>query len=104
MIQYVSLILVEEVKNLPNIKSAVKRVTVTESKTLRNKMVKSELKSAIKKFERALLDNDLETAELLYPQVTKKIDKAAAKGSIHKNAANRKKAKLALRLNAASQA
>jgi small subunit ribosomal protein S20 len=45
----------------------------------------------------------MEKAKLLYPEVAKKIDKAAAKGTIHKNAASRRKAKLALRLNAASQ-
>ncbi|MDD2503534.1 MAG: 30S ribosomal protein S20 [Clostridia bacterium] len=42
----------------------------------------------------------MEKARLQYAQVVKMIDKAASKGSIHKNAANRKKAKLALRLNA----
>ena len=84
---------------MPNIKSAIKRVKVAQTKTLKNKMVKSELKTAIKKFDSALLEKDLEKANLLYPQLTKKIDKAASKGSIHSNAASRKKAKLALRLN-----
>ncbi|MDD4680087.1 MAG: 30S ribosomal protein S20 [Clostridia bacterium] len=85
---------------MPNIKSAIKRVKVSQTKTLRNKMVKSELKTAVKNFENSLVDSDLEKARLQYAQVVKKIDKAASKGSIHKNAANRKKAKLALRLNA----
>ncbi|HHU48175.1 MAG: 30S ribosomal protein S20 [Caldicoprobacterales bacterium] len=88
---------------MPNIKSAIKRVKVSQTKTLRNRMVKSNLKTAIKKFETALADNDLEKARLLYPEITKKIDMAVTKGTIHKNAANRKKAKLALRLNAAAQ-
>ncbi|HHU79643.1 MAG: 30S ribosomal protein S20 [Caldicoprobacterales bacterium] len=88
---------------MPNIKSAIKRVNVSQKKALRNKMIKSELKTAVKKFESALLDSDVEKATVLYPQITKKIDMAAAKGTIHKNAANRKKAKLALRLNTASQ-
>lgn len=104
MIQYDSLNLLEEVKNLPNIKSAIKRVKVSQTKTLKNKMVKSELKSAIKNFENVLLENDMEKAKLQYSFVTKKIDKAASKGAIHKNVANRKKAKLALRLNASAQA
>lgn len=88
---------------MPNIKSAMKRVKVSESKTLRNKMIKSGLKTTVKKFEVALLNNDMDKAKALYPEVSKKIDMAAAKGVIHKNAASRKKAKLALRLNAAAQ-
>ena len=67
-------------------------------------MVKSELKSAIKSFENALQENDLDKAKLQYSKVTKKIDKAASKGSIHKSVANRKKAKLALRLNTSAEA
>ena len=96
------LILIEEVKNLPNTKSAMKRVKVIKAKTLRNKMIKSSLKTISKKFENALSENNLELAKSMYPKLVKKIDMAAAKGTIHKNAANRKKAKLALRLNAAS--
>ena len=87
---------------MPNIKSAIKRVKVTQTKTLRNKRIKSDLRTAIKKFEAALMENDVEKAKALYPIVTKKHDMAAAPGTIHKNAASRKKAKLALRLNAAS--
>jgi len=66
-------------------------------------MIKSGLKTVVKKFDTALLNNDLDKAKALYPEVSKKIDMAAAKGVIHKNAASRKKAKLALRLNAAAQ-
>ena len=89
---------------MPNIKSAKKRVKVSQAKTLQNKMVKSDLKTTIKKFDSTVLNNDLEAAKVLYPQVVKTIDMAAAKGSIHKNAASRKKAKLALRLNAVAAA
>jgi len=95
------LILIEEVKNLPNTKSAMKRVKVIKAKTLRNKMIKSSLKTISKKFENALSENNLDLAKSIYPKLVKKIDMAAAKGTIHKNAANRKKAKLALRLKAA---
>ena len=87
---------------MPNIKSAKKRVKVSSAKTLQNKVVKSGLKTIVKKFDATLL-NDMGAAKVLYPDVSKKIDMAAAKGAIHKNAANRKKAKLALRLNAAGQ-
>ena len=88
---------------MPNIKSAIKRVKVAQNKTLRNKAIKSNLRTAVKKFETALMENDVEKATLLYPELTKTIDMAASKGAIHKNAADRKKAKLALRLNAAAQ-
>jgi small subunit ribosomal protein S20 len=91
------------VTNLPNIKSAEKRVAVAKAKTLRNRMIKSDLKTAVKKFEKVLLNNDTELARRLYSEVVKKVDMAASKGVIHKNVANRKKSKLALRLNAASE-
>jgi len=66
-------------------------------------MIKSDLKTAVKKFEKVLLNNDTELARRLYSEVVKKVDMAASKGVIHKNVANRKKSKLALRLNAASE-
>jgi small subunit ribosomal protein S20 len=97
------LILIGEVKNLPNIKSAVKRAKVTKVKTLQNKIIKTGIKTMVKKFEAALQQDDLDAARALYPEAVKKIDMAVSKGTIHKNAANRKKAKLALRLNAAGQ-
>ena len=73
---------------MPNIKSAMKRVKVSEKKNLRNRMVKSGVKTAVRKF------TEQETAEQ-YAVTTSAIDKAVAKGIIHKNAANRKKARLA---------
>lgn len=88
---------------MPNIKSAKKRVKVAKVKTLQNKIIKSGIKNITKKFEAALLENNYEAARDLYPKVVKKLDMAASKGTIHKNTASRKKAKLALRLNAASQ-
>jgi small subunit ribosomal protein S20 len=86
---------------LANIKSAIKRIKVTKIRTLRNKSIKSSVKTAIKKFEAAIAEGDLEKARNLYPQVTSSIDKAAAKGVFHKNAASRKKSKLALKLQVA---
>ena len=79
---------IQEAKEVPNIKSAMKRVKVSEKKNLRNRMVKSGVKTAVRKF------NEQETAEQ-YAATTSAIDKAVAKGIIHKNAANRKKARLA---------
>lgn len=83
----------EEVNSLPNIKSAMKRVTVTEHKTLRNKMVKSATKTAVKKFDTAVASKTA-TAEMLSTAASV-VDKAAAKGVISKNAANRQKARMA---------
>ena len=79
---------------MPNIKSAIKRVSVTERKTMRNKMVKSATKTAMKKF-----NNDMSAATMIV--ATAAVDKAAAKGVISKNAANRQKARMARALNKA---
>ena len=85
---------------MPNIKSAIKRVSVIEKKTLRNNMIKSEYKTAVKKCEEAISAGDLEKAEALFSQATKKIDQACSKGVIVKNTAARKKSNLAKKLNA----
>ena len=85
---------------MPNIKSAKKRVKVTAKKNLRNRMVKSGIRTSLKKFEAALADPA--TANVQLTATTSAIDKAAAKGIIHKNAANRKKARLAKQLNKAA--
>ncbi len=85
---------------MPNIKSAIKRVSVIEKKTLRNNMIKSEYKTAIKRFEEALNSKDMEKANKLFSDATKKIDQACTKGVIVKNTAARKKSNLAKKLNA----
>ncbi len=87
---------------MPNIKSAIKRVSVIEKKTLRNNMIKSEYKTAIKRFEEALASNNVEEATKLFSVATKKIDQACTKGVIVKNTAARKKSNLAKKLNAAN--
>ena len=79
---------------MPNIKSAMKRVKVSRKKNLRNRMIKSGVKTAVKKYEAALTQEQLSN-------VASALDKAASKGVIHKNAANRKKARLARKLAAA---
>ena len=84
---------------MPNIKSAIKRVSVIEKKTLRNNMIKSGYKSAVKKFEQALESGNIEEAKTLFSQATRKIDQACSKGVIVKNTAARKKSKLAQKLN-----
>ena len=87
---------------MPNIKSAIKRVSVIEKKTLRNNMIKSEYKTAIKRFEQALASGNTEEATKLFSVATKKIDQACTKGVIVKNTAARKKSNLAKKLNAAN--
>ena len=72
---------------MPNIKSAIKRVSVIEKKTLRNNMVKSGYKSAVKKFEQAVEAGNKEEATKLLALATKKVDQACTKGVIVKNAA-----------------
>ncbi len=85
---------------MPNIKSAIKRVNVIEKKTLRNNMIKSEYKTAVKRFEEAVSNNNVEEATKLFSVATKKIDQACTKGVIVKNTAARKKSNLAKKLNA----
>ena len=84
---------------MPNIKSAKKRVKVIEAKTLRNKMVKSDLKTALKKADSAVANNSADKAEAVKTAI-KKVDMACTKGIIHKNKAARKKSQLAKSLNA----
>ena len=84
---------------MPNIKSAIKRVDVIEKKTLKNNMIKSEYKTAVKKFESAVEEGNKEKAAELLKLATKKIDGACSKGVIKKNTASRKKSNLAKKLN-----
>ncbi|MFR2533638.1 MAG: 30S ribosomal protein S20 [Clostridia bacterium] len=86
---------------MPNIKSAIKRVNVIEKKTLRNNMIKSGYRTAVKKFEQAIEAGNMEEATTLFSEATKKIDQACTKGVIVKNTAARKKSNLAKKLNAA---
>ena len=83
---------------MPNIKSAKKRVKVSEKKNLHNRIVKSVVRTSVKKFE-ASLNGDAADAAAVLNETVSAVDRAAAKGVIHKNAANRKKARLAKRLN-----
>ncbi len=87
---------------MPNIKSAKKRVKVIETKTLRNKAIKSNLKTTLKKANLAIEnqeENSIEAVRL----ATKKIDQAVAKGILHKNTAARKKSQLAVKVAAANK-
>jgi len=76
-----------------NIKSQKKRILTNEKARMRNKSVKSSLKTAIRKFREAAAAGDAEKATLLAREASRKLDKAASKGVIHQNqAANRKSA------------
>lgn len=85
---------------MPNIKSAKKRVAVIEKKTSQNKMIRSSVKTAIKKYNAAIAAGDVAEAEKLLPVTVSVIDSAASKGIIHKNNASNKKSALAKNLNA----
>ena len=86
---------------MANIKSAIKRVKVTEKQTLRNRAAKSEMKTTIRRFDEALQAGDSAVTEKAYLTAVSTVDHAAAKGMIHKNAAAHKKSQLAKKRSAA---
>ncbi|GAA4765440.1 MULTISPECIES: 30S ribosomal protein S20 [Microbacterium] len=76
---------------MANIKSQIKRIKTNEKARERNKAVKSELKSLVRKTREAVAAGDKSAAEAALLKASKKLDKAVSKGVIHKNqAANRK--------------
>ncbi|HET9657102.1 MAG TPA: 30S ribosomal protein S20 [Kineosporiaceae bacterium] len=78
---------------MANIKSQIKRNAQNEKRRLRNKAVKSELKTLVRNFRQAAAAGDTEAAERALKAASRKLDKAVSKGVIHKNqAANRKSA------------
>ena len=76
---------------MPNIKSAKKRVKVIATKTLQNKIFKSQLRTAVKKFLAAVEAGDKAVALEAYKLAVKKVDQAVSHNIIHKNAAAHKK-------------
>ncbi len=79
---------------MANIKSAKKRVKVITKKILRNKMIKSAVKTAIKKVNAAIAAGDQAVARETLKNAVSAIDKAKSKGIYHKNTASRKVARL----------
>lgn len=79
---------------MPIIKSAKKRVKITEKKTLRNRMNKSALRTAIKRYEKTIATGEVEAAKNELNRVVSIIDKSVKKGILHKNNAARKKARM----------
>ena len=84
---------------MANIKSAKKRIKVIETKTMRNKAIKSKVKTMIKKVDAAIEAKDKAAAEAALKTATSEINKAASKGIYHKNNAARKVSRLTLAVN-----
>lgn len=85
---------------MPNIKSAKKRVLISEANYQRNKAYRTALKTALKKANAAIEANAADK-EATVKVAVKKLDQAAAKGILHRNAVAHKKSQLANRLNKA---
>ncbi len=84
---------------MANIKSQIKRIRTNEAARLRNKSVKSSLKTAIRSFRTAADSGDREAAAVALTSAARKLDKAASKGVIHPNQAANKKSAMAQRVN-----
>ena len=84
---------------MANIKSAKKRILVNRTKALRNQMVRSQLKTVIKKFNLAVESGDKAAASEAYKLAVKKVDQAVAHGILHKNNAAHKKSAFTLKYN-----
>ena len=85
---------------MANIKSQIKRIRTNEAARLRNKSVKSSLKTAIRRFREAADAGDREAALTAMQTAARQLDKAASKGVIHANQAANKKSAMATRANA----
>ena len=86
---------------MANIRSAKKRVRITKTKTMRNKMIKSNIKTVLKTADTTVSTGEANKEEAVRLAI-KKIDQAAAKGIFHKNKADRKKSQLQKMLNQAN--
>ena len=84
---------------MPNIKSAKKRVLFSQAKAMRNKAARSALKTDIKKFEAAVAEGDRSEADIAYKAAVTAVDKAVARGLLHRNNAANKKSKMTIKLN-----
>jgi small subunit ribosomal protein S20 len=82
-----------------NIKSQIKRIRTNENARLRNKSVKSALKTAVRRFREAADSGDREAAQTAMRNAARQLDKAASKGVIHANQAANKKSAMADRAN-----
>ncbi len=85
---------------MANIKSAKKRIKVIETKTLRNKVIKSKVKTLVKKVEVAVANKDKELATACLKDAVVALNKACSKGVYHKNTVARKVSRLTKAVNA----
>lgn len=85
---------------MANIKSQIKRITTNEKARLRNKSVKSELKTHIRRVREAVAGGDKDAASVALIEASRKLDKAVSKGVIHENQAANKKSALAKSVSA----
>lgn len=79
---------------MANNKSAKKRVKQNEVRNMRNRAVKSAVRTEIKKFEKAVLTNDKDAAKVSMDASFKLLDSASSKGAMHKNTTSRKKSRM----------
>lgn len=84
---------------MANTKSAIKRIKISERNRIRNRVRLGKIKFYTKQFLNLLNENKIEEAKKILPEVISAIDKAAQKGTLHKNTAARKKSKLMKLLN-----
>ena len=84
---------------MANIKSAKKRILVTETRTARNKAIKSEVKTMVKKVYAAIESNDQEAAKAALRAAVSTMNKATSKGVYHKNTTSRKISRLQKAVN-----
>ena len=84
---------------MANIKSQIKRILTNEKATLRNRAVKSELKTAVREARKAIAVGDKEAAQVKVAAANRKLDKAVSKGVIHRNQAANKKSALTKAVN-----
>ena len=85
---------------MANIKSQIKRIRTNEIARLRNKDVKSSLKTAVRRFREAVDTGNREAALAAFQTASRQLDKAVSKGVIHRNQAANKKSAMSLRANA----
>ena len=88
---------------MPNIKSAIKRVSVNGKRAEQNRGVKSEMLSTVRKYKALIANGKIEEAKAEYSHIVSVVDGAVTKGIIKKETADRKKSRLAIMLDKASK-
>ena len=84
---------------MANLKSSKKRIRSNEKRRVRNLIVRSNIRTEVKKIEDAISQGDVELAKTMLSETTSALDSASAKGIIDKNTGSRKKARLAKKIN-----